>query len=173
MRVRDERAAAAVRSDPALGRRVALIEVVHAALPALSWQPLTPSALRMALADGDQRTLRARERALRSGKDADWHRWRRRARRASQQRRALSAIGVNAPALAPAFDKRGTERLGEAQDLSLLLVHCTHDSPFSKEDRRALRERAEPALQRLRRRIARAAAEQAKALSEGLNDPIT
>jgi CHAD domain-containing protein len=170
---REERAGAALRSDPGLARRIALVDVLSAALPALTWAPLTPSALRMALADSDDRTRSARERALRSGADEDWHRWRRRARRASQQRRALAAIRVKAPAATGAFDKRTTQRLGEAQDLILLLAHCGAKSPFSKDDRVALRGHAEPALERLRRRISQRAAEQAARLSDGLNDPIT
>lgn len=163
VRARDMHAADALRSDPGLQRRRALVAVLRTALPALAWTPLTPSALRMALADSDDRTRRAREDAADDGTDADWHRWRRRARRASQQRRALDAVGVEAPKVTDAFDKRTTERLGQAQDLSLLLAHCGRRSPFSKRDRRALRSRAEPALQRLRRRISRAAAEQARA----------
>jgi CHAD domain-containing protein len=162
VRARDEHLTDALRSDPAMGHRRAMLEVLQAALPALSWDPLTPSALRMALADSDDRTRQARARVADDGGDSDWHRWRRRARRASQQRRALDAIGVEAPAVTDAFDKRTTERLGGAQDLSLLLAHCGGDSPFSKAHRRALRERARPALQRLRRRISRAAAEQAQ-----------
>lgn len=158
---RDEHASRALRSDPALHGRRAMVEVLTAALPGLSWDRLTPSALRMALADSDDRTRRARDRVAADGRDTDWHRWRRRARRASQQRRAFDAIGVDAPAASDAFDKRTTERLGQAQDLSLLLAHCGRHSPFSKTRRRALRERAEPALERLRRRISRAAAEQA------------
>lgn len=140
--------------DPALGRRRGLIEVLAAAVPALDWERLTPSAARMALADSDDRSQKARDIALRKGRDNDWHRWRRRARRASQQRRALEAVGVSVPASGPeVFDKRTTERLGEAQDLSLLLDHCGKGSPFSKEHRRALRAYAEPALARLRKRI--------------------
>jgi CHAD domain-containing protein len=140
--------------DPALGQRRGLIEVLAAAVPALDWKRLTPSAARMALADSDDRSQAAREIALRKGRDSDWHRWRRRARRASQQRRALEAVGVNVSASEPeVFDKRTTERLGEAQDLNLLLDHCGKGSPFSKEHRRALRAYAEPALARLRKRI--------------------
>lgn len=140
--------------DPGLGQRRGLIEVLAAAVPALDWQRLTPSAARMALADSDDRSQKARDIALQKGRDNDWHRWRRRARRASQQRRALEAVGVSVPASAPeVFDKRTTERLGEAQDLTLLLDHCGKGSPFSKEHRRDLRAYAEPALVRLRKRI--------------------
>ncbi|HEY5852043.1 MAG TPA: CHAD domain-containing protein [Lysobacter sp.] len=143
--------------DPGLGQRRGLIEVLAAALPALDWVRLTPSAARMALADGDDRSEKARSVALDKARDNDWHRWRRRARRASQQRRALEAVGIPLPATTPdAFDKRTTERLGEAQDLTLLLDHCGKDSPFSKADRQALRAYAEPALARLRKRISTA-----------------
>ncbi|MGO4221397.1 CHAD domain-containing protein [Lysobacter sp. TAF61] len=151
---REATAGAEVSMDPAMGQRRGLIEVLAAALPALDWERLTPSAARMALADSDERSQRARGIALGKGGDSDWHRWRRRARRASQQRRALEAVGVAVPATAPeVFDKRTTERLGEAQDLTLLLDHCGKGSPFSKTERQALRAYAEPALARLRKRI--------------------
>jgi CHAD domain-containing protein len=146
--------------DPDLGQRRELIAVLSAALPSLSWQRLTPSALRVALADSDARMHDARSRAVRTMQDNDWHRWRRRARRASQQRRALDAIGLSPASSAPdLFDKRTTERLGQAQDLTLLLDHCGSDSPFSPSERDALRSYAKPALARLRKRIAKAAAE--------------
>ncbi|HEY5805285.1 MAG TPA: CHAD domain-containing protein [Lysobacter sp.] len=143
--------------DPGLGQRRGMIEVLAAALPALDWERLTPSAARMALADSDDSSRKARDVALGKGRDNDWHRWRRRARRASQQRRALETVGIPVPATEPdVFDKRTTERLGEAQDLTLLLDHCGKDSPFSKADRQALRTYAEPALARLRKRISTA-----------------
>jgi len=155
---------AATRSDPGLASRRAMLGVLRAAMTALDWSRPTPAGLRMAVADGDLRSHEARGRACGTGEDEDWHRWRRRARRAAHQRRALEAVGVPAPAEPDcvdgrAFDKRTAHRLGEAQDLSLLLDHCRRDSPFSKEDRDALRDRARPALQRARRRIARQAAE--------------
>jgi hypothetical protein len=132
-----------------------MLDVLRAALPALDWTRPTPAGLRMAVADSDLRSHEAKLRAYETGQDDDWHRWRRRARRASQQRRALEALGLPVPEDSARFDKRTTHRLGQAQDLSLLLDHCRADSPFSKEDRTALRERARPALQRARRRIAR------------------
>jgi len=152
---RTRAADAATRSDPGLASRRAMLEVLRAAMVALDWSRPTPAGLRMAVADSDLRSHEARLRACQTGKDEDWHRWRRRARRASQQRRALDALGLPVPDDSARFDKRTTERLGQAQDLSLLLDHCRGDSPFSKEDRTALRERARPSLQRARRRIAR------------------
>ncbi|WP_342316433.1 CHAD domain-containing protein [Lysobacter sp. FW306-1B-D06B] len=147
--------AAAIQTDPGLGARRALLAVFRAALPALDWHRLTSAGLRMGVADSDLRTREAQARARHSGDDEDWHRWRRRARRASQQRRALELIGLPVAAASELFDKRTAEQLGRAQDLALLLDHCRRDSPFSKQDRQALRERAEPALRRARRRIAR------------------
>lgn len=152
-----------MRTDPGLGSRLALLRVLRAAVTALEWDRLTPPGLRMAVADTDLHALQARERACAGGDDADWHRWRRRARRGSHERRALEAAGVPVASASETFDKRTTERLGEAQDLALLLDHCRRDSPFSKDDRHALRARAEPALQRARRRIARGVAERAGA----------
>lgn len=154
---RDACAANAMLLDPGLASRCALLDVMHAALPALQWSRLTPSALRVALADGDAHTHQARERAARRDRDEDWHRWRRRARRATHQRRALEAIGVDVKDAADAADKRIAERLGRAQDLTLLLDHCGRDSPFSEEDRAALRRYAKPALERRRRRLTAAA----------------
>lgn len=152
---REARTEGETSADPGLGQRRALIRLLRTAVPALAWDRLTPSALRMALADSDERMQQARARAERKGSDDAWHRWRRRARRASQQRRAMEAAGLTIEAVA-AFDKRTTERLGEAQDLTLLLDHCGRGSPFSKDERQALRKYAEPALERLRRRIATA-----------------
>lgn len=138
--------------DPGLRQRQALLRVLGAALVALDWTRLTPSSLRMAVADSDGRALRARKHVLRRGGEADWHRWRRRVRRAGQQRNALLAAGI-ALAQADAFDKRTAERLGNAQDLSLLIDHCGPDSPFSKRECEQLLRYARPALQRLRRRL--------------------
>lgn len=151
---RDASATAALLADPAMEQRRSMIAVVRSALPALAWDRVSANGMRMAIADADARAHKARERAQRSGKDSDWHRWRRRARRASQQRHSLGAIGLPVHDAPDAFDKRTTERLGEAQDLSLLLAHCGADSPFSNVDRKALKTYADAALKRLRRRIA-------------------
>ena len=152
-------AEAATRSDPGLASRRAMLDVMGAAMVALDWSRPTPAGLRMAVADSDLRSYEARLRACETGDDEDWHRWRRRARRTAHQRRALEAIGLPVPQDSDRFDKRSTHRLGEAQDLALLLDHCRRDSLFSKEDRQALRDRARPSLQRARRRLVRALAE--------------
>lgn len=146
-------------ADPGLAGRRAMLQVLRAALSALPWGTVAASRLRASVADSQSRMDQAQGRAISTGRDEDWHRWRRRARRLSQQRRALHASGLAAqvPFEHLAFDKATTERLGVAQDLSLLLEHCGRRSLFSKPDRRALRRYADPALARLRQRIAAAA----------------
>lgn len=152
------RVTAARADDPGLAGRRAMLQVLRAALVALPWAAVPASQLRAGLADSQSRLDRARARALTTGRDSHWHRWRRRARRLSQLRRALHASGLDAqvPLDAASLDKPTTQRLGVAQDLSLLLEHCGRGSVFGKPDRRALRHYAEPELARLRRRIAHA-----------------
>ncbi|ALN55502.1 hypothetical protein GLE_0143 [Lysobacter enzymogenes] len=148
------RAAAARRAredDPGLGRRRALLRVLRAALRAMPWAQLQPEHWRAAVAASLQRVARAGERARASGGDEDWHDWRRRARRLSQQQRALKSAGLGADA--PTFDKRQIERLGEAQDLNLLLDHCGKGSPFAKAERGALKAFARGELAGARERI--------------------
>ncbi len=134
------RAAAARRAredDPGLARRRSLLRVLRAALRALPWAELQPEHWRQAVAASQARAARAGDKARASGRDEDWHDWRRRARRLSQQQRAL--VGARLAADAPRLDKRQIERLGAAQDLNLLLDHCGKRSPFAKPVRSALK----------------------------------
>ncbi|WP_460759974.1 CHAD domain-containing protein [Lysobacter fragariae] len=144
------------RDDADLSRRRALLGVLRATLLALPWDAVHAGQLEAATAHSRARLDAARARACRSGRDEDWHAWRRRARRVSQQRRALAAIGLD-PGKQPGFDKHVTEQLGLAQDLTLLLDHCGRRSCFARNDRAALRAFAEPELARLRQQIAAAA----------------
>lgn len=159
--------------DPGLVGRRAMLRVLCAAMAALPWASLSPSQLRDRLADNQARMDQAQVRAIASGRDEDWHRWRKRARRLSQQRRALKTAGLDVDLALDksASDKRTTQLLGTAQNLSLLLEHCGRRSVFSKPDRNALRRFAAPELARLRQRITRAArrsqAKQAPALRHG------
>ncbi|UJB19382.1 MULTISPECIES: CHAD domain-containing protein [Lysobacter] len=149
------RAAAARQAraeDPDLGARRSLLRVLRAGLRALPWADLQPEHWREAVAVSLMRVAQTGARARRSGSDEDWHGWRRRARRLSQQQRALKAAKLGRDA--PKFDKHQIERLGEAQDLNLLLDHCGKRSPFGKPDRAALKRFAETELARQRERIA-------------------
>lgn len=138
--------------DPDLGARRSLLRVLRAGLRALPWAQLQPEHWREAVVVSLARVARAGETARRSGEDEDWHGWRRRARRLSQQQRALKTAKLGRDA--PKFDKHQIERLGEAQDLNLLLDHCGKRSLFGKQDRTALRRFAQAELEGARVRIA-------------------
>ena len=106
----------------------AVLVTLRAALLGLPWESLSASMVGEAMDSAAQRAETARQRAYAHDDAVDWHRWRRRMRRISQQHRAVLEAGLPA---AGEFDKKLTEQLGEMQDLSLLLAHCGKDSPFS------------------------------------------
>ncbi len=146
----------ALADDPGLSGRRSMLHVLRAALAALPWDSLRTAGLRDGIAHSAARMELAQARAIATGRDEHWHDWRRRARRVSQQRRALHVAGLDVDVAmhSGSFDKPTTECLGVAQDLHLLLEHCGRRSPFIKPDRRALRRYAEPELARLRHEIA-------------------
>lgn len=130
----------------------ALLVMLRAALLGLPWEEIAASVLDEALAATARDVASARERACTRDRDEDWHRWRRRVRRLSQQNRACLAAGIeSAPSL---FDKSLAEQLGVMQDLTLLLEQCGSGSPFSKPDAAALHRFARAALARQRKRVA-------------------
>ncbi len=152
------RARAELLEDPLLGDKRALLTTLQAALPALPWnvvrQADVDAALTRSLLDLDE----AGARALASTRDDDWHRWRRRARRWSQQQRALGDnVGAHEPM--QQHGKRLAVVLGEAQDFALIIAHCSKRSPFADADRRVLRELAVEGLHALRERIAKKVAD--------------
>jgi len=143
-------------ADPGLRDRGALLATLLAALRGLPWDLLDAAAAEAGLlrsrADADAASAVAAD----DGDADDWHRWRRRARRLSQQRRALGNPGAGAGTAR--HDKRLAILLGEAQDHTLLHEHCGRKSPFAPPDRARLRTWAEQDLARLRARIATLAA---------------
>jgi CHAD domain-containing protein len=141
--------------DPGLGNKRALLTTLRAALPALPWDALTGSRVRDALEVSLARVDSGGARARATGRDNDWHRWRRRVRRLSQQHRAL---GEQVPEISAAKKrcKLLAELLGEAQDYALLGDHCGRRSIFSEFDREALSALAEIGTQRMRERIEKA-----------------
>lgn len=157
--------------DSALSRALALLPVIAAALPALPWPQLRAEGVGAAVELSQDAMRRAGERAQRRGKDEDWHRWRRRARRLSQQRRALKTAGWSVDT--PAFDRDVTDLLGVAQDLNLLYDQCGRDSPFSDADRRRLRRFARSELDGLRDRIAPARREPRSPPSPGFSESVS
>lgn len=153
---RAEHARQARLADPDLQGRRSMLAMLRAGVAALDWPALQVEALQQAIADSRARLDRAGRRARADGDDEAWHRWRRRARRLSQQRRALKAAGLEVRA--PDLDKRIAERLGVAQDLALLLDHCGRRSPFAAADRAALRRYGRARQAHARKRIVAALA---------------
>jgi hypothetical protein len=150
---RTERLRAELDADPALAARRQALQVLRAGLDALPWAALQPARLHRALTDSAARADRVHARVHASGDEEDWHRWRRRLRRLSQQLRAAKAAGLAFPA-PRAFDKSLAEQLGVAQDLRLLLDQAKDGLPLEKADRTALRRYAKAALAKQHRRIA-------------------
>lgn len=149
---RAERARATMTTDPHLRDRRALLAVLQAALSALPWQAVAETEARDALRVSAAAADEAAARAQRSGRDEDWHRWRRRARRLSQQLRALGD-SIAAPPEIEEHAKRLAVLLGEAQDYALLREHCGKRSVFAPADRAMLRALSERGTAHVRERI--------------------
>lgn len=149
---RVESARRELASDPGLARKRALLATLRAALPALPWDALTETRVRDALADGMVRIDIAGARARATERDEDWHRWRRRVRRLSQQHRAVGSLIVD---INPARRRVKTlaELLGEGQDYALLHDHCGKRSIFAEPDRQILASLADLGTERMRARI--------------------
>lgn len=82
-------ARAALAEDPQLIARRDLLTALRGAMLALPWERVALPHVQTALAYSFDRIVRAQARAKDGNDDEDWHRWRRRARRLSQQHRAL------------------------------------------------------------------------------------
>lgn len=156
-RVRVATVGSALARDPGFGNMRALLQFLQATLSDLPWASVSLDQAKRAVACSSQAVVKAARRAQDSGRDTDWHRWRRRARRFSQQQRVLAQTGE--PAAAQRTGKALAVLLGEAQDYSLLRAHCGGDSLFPKRDRLALRKLAEKGSRRVRRKIGDAASQ--------------
>jgi CHAD domain-containing protein len=141
--------------DPDLAHKRMLLTTLRAALPVLPWNALTEARVRDALDFGLVRIETAGARARASGRDTDWHRWRRRVRRLSQQHRALGDA-ITDLGFARKRCKSLAVLLGEAQDHALLREHCGRRSIFAEPDRHVLAALANEGTQRMRVRIEKA-----------------
>jgi CHAD domain-containing protein len=113
-----------------------MIAMLRAAVPGLPWQHVDVTVVRHALDESHAAFAKAFKTVhAKPDDDAAWHRWRRRARRQSQQHRLVAHTSL---AVDREREKAFAEKLGGTQDLSLLLAHCGRDSPFGDDDRRAL-----------------------------------
>jgi hypothetical protein len=159
-RARAGRARSTLIDDPQLQDKRALLTTLQAALPALPWNAVTETdvcaRLQLSLIRVDEASSRART----TERDEDWHRWRRRARRLSQQHRALGDMAALLPAAGDRH-KSLAVLLGEAQDYALLREHCGKRSVFAQADRQVLRALTEHGMARLRQRVAKKLAESA------------
>ena len=153
-RTRAESARRELAEDPGLSHKRAMLKTLRAALPALPWETLSASRVRDALDYALVRVETSGARARATGRDDDWHRWRRRVRRLSQQHRA---VGERYPDIGSARKrcKVLAELLGEAQDYALLRDHCGRRSIFAEPDRELLVLLAEEGSARMRERIER------------------
>ena len=147
------RARTALADDPQLQDKRALLATLLAALSALPWDRVTAADIHAALQRSLLRSDAAGGRARTSHRDEDWHLWRRRARRLSQQQHAL---GDTTTVAEPSKrHKRLAVILGDVQDCALLREHLGKGSMFTQIDRRALRGIAEHRTGQLRERIAK------------------
>ena len=123
-----------LRTDPELRGRSERLVALGQRIDALDWASLTARQVEDGLEYSTQRAAKAGRSAIKGGGDERWHRWRRRVRRLGQQ---LHALGSASQPI-DRHSKKLARLLGNAQDLTLLAMHCGRDSPFAADDRRAL-----------------------------------
>ena len=152
---RTAQAREALKDDADFAGRRAQLAVLAAGLQTLPWAVIDRD-VEASLRKSAAQAIAASEQAQKSGDNDDWHRWRRRARRLSQQYRALGDVAA-ALAADRDRDKALAELLGEAQDYALLIDHCGGDSPFDDAIRKDLRKFARKHAKQVRARIARTA----------------
>ena len=139
-------------NDPGFGSIRATLESLTAGIQELPWGRVSPDGIRSAIAGSAMAAREAAQRAQVSGDDGDWHRWRRQARRFSQQEHVLVDLVVLAAARPGG--KAVAVLLGKAQDFTLLRERCDANSLFSWTDRLALLALAKNHSSRLRGKIA-------------------
>lgn len=136
--------------DPQLRDRLGVLTILLAALPALAWAILDPALVEAAVVRSRLAAEAAGIKARQSGGDEDWHAWRRRSRRLSQQQRARGDVIAKD---AGKHEKRLAILLGEVQDYAMLRERAGRKSPFARVDREMLRTLANEAIANLRKRI--------------------
>ena len=142
--------------DPGFEQVQGLLIQTAAALLELPWDELDEVALKAAFARSRKKTRKASLSAVATEDDEDWHRWRRKARRQTQQHRLLAEVGIRTTVRHD--DKAMAELLGQQQDCALLLAFCeSESSPFGWADRNQLKQFARKQLHVIRKRLARQA----------------
>lgn len=144
---------AAITADPDLLQTRDLLMRIKATLDGLAWNGVASREVEAAFSLGKQKTRKAAKKAHKTGVDEDWHRWRRKARRQSQQQRILAEAGIKSTV--EYDDKEIASLLGQQQDCSLLLEFCQSDhSPIRWTDRNQLNRLVEKKLGSLRKTLA-------------------
>jgi hypothetical protein len=144
----------ALAVDPEMLQARTLLKQLKAALGDLPWSAVTKHDVEAAFSLGREKTRKAAKKAGRTGEDEDWHRWRRKARRQSQQQRILAEAGIDSTVKYD--DKDIATLLGKQQDFSLLLEFCeSGHSPIRWADRNQLHRFVEKKLESLRKELAR------------------
>lgn len=139
--------------DPGFEQVQGLLIQTAAALLELPWDELDEVALKAAFARSRKKTRKASLSAVATEDDEDWHRWRRKARRQTQQHRLLAEVGIRT--MVRHDDKAMAELLGQQQDCALLLAFCEpENSPFGWADRNQLKQFARKQLRVIRKRLA-------------------
>ncbi|MDR6840568.1 CHAD domain-containing protein [Pseudoxanthomonas sacheonensis] len=144
---------AAIAADPDFLQARNLLASINVALDGLAWSSVANREVEAAFSLGKEKTRKAAKKAHKTGEDEDWHRWRRKARRQSQQQRILAEAGIKSTV---EYDDRGiASLLGQQQDCSLLLEFCESDrSPIRWTDRNQLNRLVEKKLGSLRKTLA-------------------
>ncbi len=151
---RAQAARAALTADPGFASLRTRLCDAGTALRALPWSRLHSDDLHLALDHAGARARRARDRACKHDRDAQWHRWRRRMRLLVHARETLRNGGLALRSSA-ADELQLATALGRAQDLVVLKRDCANDVPFARADRKPLRRVVAQKLRQARRRIAR------------------
>ena len=143
----------AIAADPDLLQTRDPLLRIKAALDGLAWNGVASREVEAAFSLGKEKTRKAAKKAHKTGEDEDWHRWRRKARRQSQQQRILAEAGIKSTV--EYDDKEIASLLGQQQDCSLLLEFCQSDhSPIRWTDRNQLNRLVEKKLGSLRKTLA-------------------
>lgn len=144
----------AMAADPDLLQARGLLLQTKTALGGLQWDAVTRQELEDAFSLSREKTRKAAKKARKTGEDEDWHRWRRKARRQSQQQRILTEAGI--ASTVKYDDKDIATLLGKQQDCSLLLEFCqSGHSPIRWADRNQLNHYVEKKLASLRKELAK------------------
>ncbi len=141
-------------ADPDFLQARGLLKQLKTALDSLPWGGVMKHDVEAAFSLAREKTRKAAKKAGRTGKDEDWHRWRRKARRQSQQQRILAEAGIESTVKYD--DKEIATLLGKQQDCSLLLDFCeSGHSPIRWADRSQLHRFVEKKLESLRKELAK------------------